>query len=207
MLNWVLRSSPEAFNYARDPGRRIAEEGYVAASKKDLLGQIGDGLKDAGAAIEKHLADPAVDKPVIDLTNAIHEPIDKAKNLALAGGNQALYRNLETLEDGLTKSFGPVNRANFTGVGHTRSTLVPNAELPLTNFTPLEANRMKQFVGESARWTGDSQFDQLSPVKRQIYGLINNEVEKAAPGIKAVNQKYGELLDAHQSLDHAIRLG
>ena len=26
-------------------------------------------------------------------------------------------------------------------------------------------------------------------------------------GIKAINQKYGELLDAHQSLDHAIRLG
>ena len=189
MMNCVMRTPTSGFNYGRDPGRRVAEEGYVAATKNSLLNKIGDGLKDAGQAIDTHLSDPAVDKPVIDLTNAIHEPIDKAKNIALAGGNQALYRNLEALEDGLTKSFGPLNRPNFTGVGHTRSALVPNANLPLSGFTPLEANRVKQFVGESARWNGDPQFDQLSPVKRQIYGRINDLVEQAAPGIKAINQK------------------
>lgn len=196
LMNAAVRSRPKGFDYGRNPGAAVAEEGMVAGSKAGLLDQIGQSLKDTGQKIDFHLSDPAVNKPSIDVTNSVIDPLNEMESAAIKNKNLALADKVADLRNRLTHDYARDPNGN----------LVPTGTTKLVGLTPLEANALKQSIGEMAKWTGNLETDQLSPALREIYGRINGQVEGAAPGIKAINKKYGELLSAHDSLDTSMRL-
>lgn len=198
LYNAIARTSPKGFNYGRNPGQGVADEGLIAGSQGSMLSKIGDRLKATGDDIATHLADPAVNKPVVDITKAITDPIDQMEAAATKHSNLDLADRLKDLRDRLTTSYA---RDPTTGK------LVATGARKLSGLTPAEANEIKQGIGNMTRWTGDPKVDELSPAIQQAYSGINGQIENAAPGIKDINQRYGELKSAQESLDHKIRLG
>lgn len=199
LMNALVRTRPKGFNYGRNPGQGVADEGIVAGSKSAMLDKIGQHLEDTGAQINQHLSDPAVNKPTIDITNAVLDPINQMETAAIKGKNLTLADNLAELRDRLTNDYARGPNGKLTPTGATK----------LSGLTPLEANAIKQDIGKMAKWKGpgfEAQ-DQMSPALHQIYGQINDRIEAAAPGIKDINQRYGELLSAQESMDRANRLG
>lgn len=198
LYNAIARTSPKGFNYGRNPGQGMADEGLIAGSQGSMLDKVGDRLKATGDMIGQHLADPTVNKPVVNISKAITDPIDQMEAAAIKHSNLDLADRLKDLRDRLTTDYArdPVSQK-----------LLPTGAKKLDKLTPAEANEIKQTLGEMTRWTGDPKVDQLSPAIQQAYRGINNQIESAAPGIKDINQRYGELKSAQESLDHKIRLG
>lgn len=196
LMNAALRTKPKGYNYGRDPGAGVVDEGITAGSKQSLLNQITDKLADQGNKINFQLSDPAVNKPVVDVTNAVIDPLNEMETAAIKGKNLDLADRVADLRNRLTHDFAR----------DPSGKLVPTGTTKLSGLTPMEANAMKQDIGEMARWTGKPEVDELSPAVHEIYGRINDQIEQAAPGIKDINKRYGELKSAQDSLDNSIRL-
>lgn len=196
LMNSVLRTKPKGYNYGRDPGAGVVAEGLTGSTKSGLLDSISSRLGETGKQIDFQLSDPAVNKPVVDVTNSVIDPINEMEAAAIKGKNLDLADRLSDLRNRLTHDFAR----------DPSGKLIPTGTTKLSGLTPLEANALKQNIGEMAKWTGKPEIDELSPAIHQIYGRINNAIEDAAPGIKATNKRYAELKSAQESLDHSIRL-
>lgn len=197
IYNAIVGTSPKGFNYGRNPGQGVADTGEMAWSKSGMLDKIRAQQEQAGKAIDLHLSDPAVNRPIVDLRSSINDTIRDAQKEALQGKQLELAEKLSDLRTRLVSQhdFDPNGKVIITG---------PEK---LSGLTPLEANSFKQRVGQLTRWTGDPAVDKMAPTVQKIYGRINDQIEGAAPGIKGINQKYGELKSAAEALDHKIRLG
>lgn len=196
IMNSALRTRPKGYNYGRDPGAGVVAEGLTGITKQGLLDNISGRLADIGDNINTHLSDPAVNKPVVDISTAVTDPLNTMEAAAIKGKKLDLANRLADLRSRLTNDYARNANGDLVSTGPTK----------LTGLTPREANAIKQDIGEMAKWTGKPEVDELSPAVHQIYRGINDQIEQAAPGIKDINQRYGELKSAQDSLDNSIRL-
>lgn len=201
LLNNVLNVGKKEFRYGRDPIQGVIDEGITANSMKDLHQKIGQRLTQRGQEIEQYLQPFAAHK--IDATNAIMQPINEAKNLAVADGNDALFSRLESLERGLTKVHGITPPAGRLGASQLSTQGQVNKVL--TDFEPAQLHRVKTAIGKQTKWTGtDNVENVLNDVKKRIYGNLNDEISNVAPGVREMQNRYGELLSAHHGVEDEI---
>jgi hypothetical protein len=71
-----------------------------------------------------------------------------------------------------------------------------------TAWAPVEANAVKQEIGQSVNWEGRERVGQLvDPVKRQVYGALKNVANNAAPGSADLNERLTNLLAAQEDVN------
>lgn len=195
LANKLLRPVPtqieNAARFGRNPGQALADEGIVATSHGDLVSRIGDRKRDVGDRIGQMLKD-APAGPGIDAGKIVNGHIDDAIKDVLSGkmeGGQPLIDRLEEMRGQLTQQRHLVD-------GKIQNLSAKNLVLP-----PAEAHALKRQIGDSAKWTGQAFDGEMNQVKRGIYRDLNGEVQKAVPGVKDLQDRYGNLLEAEKAAE------
>jgi len=128
----------------------------------------------------------------MDVLNNILNPINKAKEQAIRTGDKALFSRLSDLEQSLTKNF----TKNFTVIGDKN----------LSSLAPKEVQSLKIQVGKDTIWTGQAFDKALNKVRVAIYRNLDSALDKVAPGIDGLNQRYAGLLTAEKALERSNRI-
>jgi hypothetical protein len=192
LINSLIRPGLKDFNFGKNPGAGVASEGIAAATVDGLAQKITSTKHRIGAAIDTALQAPEVANKVIDTAPLIDKPINAAISEATKSGNQALVTRLYALRDGITGEF-EVNAARE---------VVRKGDRPL-RLSPYDAAKLKREIGEQTKWVDPATepFNEtLNHVRVQIYGNLNDAIDAAAPGTKALNARYANLLSAEKSL-------
>ena|SRR5581483_6146348 len=200
-LNNVLNVSAKEFRYGRNPIEGVIREGITANSMPELEQKLSNSLTTRGQQIEHYLQQFSHNK--IDATNLINDPINRAQNLAMADGNDALFQRLESLRRGLTQVHGVT-----APVGRLQTSQLSTVGMPqkvLTDFEPAQLHKVKTAIGKQTRWYGtDAVENVLNDVKKEIYGNLNEAINNAAPGVRDLQNHWGELLSAHKGVQKEI---
>jgi hypothetical protein len=187
-VNSLIKPKEVDFRFGKNPGLAVAEEGITANTLNGLKTNISKVRQNIGQEIEKIITAPKVSNIVQDITPAF-APIDEAINSAVNSGEQEYVNRLLSLKNGLTKTFKLVDGK------------LEEAGLKKLTLTPKEIQQLKIKVGEGTRWTGQAFDSDINQVKTKVYSALNDLVEKAAPGTKKLNQKYGNLLTAEKAVE------
>lgn len=171
-----------------DPGaaRKIVAEKLRAFAEHPLPGQDPTKLRSTADAMEKSSVG------MIDAGKIVNGHIDDAIKNVLSGkmeGGQALIDRLEEM------------RSQITQQRHLVEGKVQNLAPKNLNLSPADAHTLKRQIGDSAKWTGQAFDGEVNQVKRGIYRDLNGEVQKAMPGVKDLQDRYGNLLEAEKAAE------
>ena len=198
LVNSLIRPGLKDFNFGKNPGGGVAPEGIVAASADGLAQKIVSQKHTIGSAIDAQLQTPAVAAKIIDTQPLIDGPIDAAVKEAVKAGNQKLADRILALREGLTSEFAM----------NAEKRIVKAADRPL-RMSPFDAAQLKRGIGSQTKWVDPATepFNEtLNHIRVQIYGNLNDAIDAAAPGTKALNGRYANLLSAEKSLEKAVKL-
>lgn len=190
LVNSIIKPDNKAFDFGRNPGLAVAEEGIIANTRGGLLTKIGEQKSIVGKEIEQAISAPEIAAKQIDATKAILEPLKSAKQKALQSGETGLYNRLNDLESGFTRLF-------IEGQGGAE---VAGTKL-LTGLNPKQIQELKINVGQSTRWTGQAFDNDVNQVRVAIYRNLDNMLDESVPGIAQLNSRYANLLTAEKNLE------
>jgi hypothetical protein len=202
LANKVLRPVPtqleNAARFGRNPGKALADEGIIATSHGDLVNRIADRKEDVGKKIGAMLqAAPnqfpnAPNMLKIDAGAIINRNIDATIKDTLSGkveGGQGLIDRLEEL------------RAQLTQQRHLVNGKIQNLSPKNLQLDPSEAHALKRQIGDATKWSEDTLTQAANDVKRNIYRDLNTEIQKKVPGVKDLQDRYGNLLEAERAAE------
>jgi len=197
MINNLIRPGKNDFNFGKNPGQAVVDEGITANSREGLLKQIRD-KKDEIGAIKGDALDAVPEGINIDIAPLL-TPIDNAMEQAVKSGERNLFSRLQDLKDGLTKEFSVVDGKLVTG--GDKSLIM----------TPKQADLLKQQIGNDTKWTGQAFDNDINKVRRDLYSRINDAIDEAVgplgetgTRIKELNQRWANMLTAEKALENRI---
>lgn len=187
VVNSLIKPLLKDFSYGKNPGRTIAAEGVVGNSFEELAANIAQKREEIGQQIGQVLQSPKNASKKLDLTGAlkpITDAIAEAKKYPKT--NAALVSRLEnTLDDVTARLSGP------------QGARLANINQVLGSFSPLDATALKTELGAITKWTGNASDDQLvNKALKQAYGFIKEKIGQAVPEVRALNEKFADLLSA-----------
>lgn len=186
VLNSVIRPHLRDFQFGKNPGAAVAKEGLTANTAEGLLTKISNRVEKVGVEIDKTLAQKGAGKTV-NVQQIIDDVTSGAEKLARQGGNPNLAEQVGKLRDALLQE--------WTGKKPAQMSVQ-------------DATMLKRALGKNTRWAGgDATAMQLNDIRRQLYGRIRTEIDQKVPEVRGLNERYGNLLTAEKSLDHAIKTG
>ncbi len=117
----------------------------------------------------------------------IQDPLNNAIKGTGPGSEAAFQKQLSDRMDGIYRA------AQNLGIDLSK---------PLS---PMQVNAMKKEVGDGIKWAGTPYEGEINQVMAKIYGNLNDAVDKAVPGTKALNRVYGNFQRANSALEMAIK--
>ena len=187
-INNLIKPTNRQFAFGKNPGRAVAQEGIVASSLDDLAVKIGQRRQVVGQKIGSVLSNPEVANQSVNAANAL-DPLNQALTVARKNPrtNAAVIQRLENVRDDLLGTV--VNPDGTTTV--TRD---------LTKMRPIEVLELKQMVGDLTKWTENLSDDTLvNGSLKQVYAKLRLHIERVAPGIHPLNERYANLLEAERA--------
>ena len=119
---------------------------------------------------------------MIKVADAIDKPLNKAINEIIA--NPAMT---EAEKTAAFNQLAELHLALRQGLGE--------------EITPLQANQIKQAVGDRINWGGNTAVgDEVKPAYRAVYGSLKEAVNKAVPETAELNERLTNLLAANKDL-------
>ncbi|HYF37441.1 MAG TPA: hypothetical protein VD994_19220 [Prosthecobacter sp.] len=164
-----------------DPGRRIIEDKFTG-TRQGMLRHMESQMEQLGPQIEHKLT---MDFPGvrIDGKGIVEAALSNAKKTLLYGSDPAFHARIDNISKSIQQNY-------------------PN----LSQLTPLEAQRLKSYIGENINWV-----DQLGPhesgindAMSEIYGGLKTAVEKAVPSVKPDMVKWADYEVGSRALKAAI---
>lgn len=194
LLNkYILRPVARDFHFGKDPGLGVAKEGLTANTREGLLKAVVNKKKVIGQEIDTLLTRPGVATKKIDVTPALRE-LDDDIAKAAESGEELLYNRLVKIREGITGKFQMVEG---------RAVKVADRSLIMS---PLDAAKLKRRIGNTTKWTGQAFDNEANQARVNVYRAINSLIDDAAPGSKALNSRYANLLTAEKALDNTINV-
>lgn len=184
-INSLIKPKNRQFSYGKNPGLAIAQEGIVASNLNELSQKASARMQQLGAQIGTALDIPLVAQKRLNISKAI-QPLSDALTNAKKNPrtNAAVIQRLENLRDDLLGVV--VNPDGTTTV--TRD---------LSQVSPRQAFDFKRTIGELTKWTDNLSDDTLvNGALKQTYSSVRRSIEGVVPGIKHLNERYGNLLEA-----------
>lgn len=118
----------------------------------------------------------------IAVADVIDKPLQDAASQII--GNRAMTT---TEKDTAISQLGALQQSLKEGLGQY--------------ISPLEANQIKQQIGDRVNWGGNiSVTDEVKPAYRSVYGALKNAVNSAVPEASGLNERLTDLLAAQGDL-------
>jgi hypothetical protein len=219
LVNESVMATPTDVAYG-NPAKALLDEG-IATPKTGDIEKFKDAIRSGatlqGAAEAAGGRIAAINQKIGQLAPELHQ------KLAAAGTNRAAgatFSNLaripaSTVTDPIDNGIQAIlkNRGVTAEDAHAaikelqalkqaalKVPSVPGATT--TAWAPLEANSVKQEIGQSTNWAGRERIGELvEPIKKQVYGNLKNSVNAAAPGTAALNERLTNLLAAQADVN------
>jgi len=195
LINSLIKPLSKEFRFGRDPGLGVATEGITGNTLEGLTKNIVEKKQQIGKSVADGLAQAdKIDPKKINIS-PLFEPIDNAINTAVKNGDQALVSRLLDVKNGLTKEFKLID-----------GKLVEQGDKNLS-LTRVEANKLKQEIGNATKWTGQPFDGDINQVRVRLYQNINDAIDAITPGTKDLNARYSNLLSAEKSAERTKAIG
>ena len=172
----------EKFKSAIRSGATLQGASQAAGGR---IAAISDSINDIAPQLQQTLAASTAKIPASTVTDVIDNGIKaiQANRGVTAPEANAAISELNAIKDAALKVPG-----------------VPGASAQA--WAPLEANALKQEIGQSVNWAGRERIGQLvDPIKKQVYGNLKNAVNAAAPGAADLNERLTNLLAAQSDVN------
>jgi len=208
IVNSILKPLQKEFRFGKDPGLGVVEEGIVANTREGFLRQIADKKRQVGKEIGA-LLNPV--KTQIDLRPIVNT-LDDEIRAAVGKGEQQLVLRLQSIKQGLTKTFAlPEDGQKIIVTKKGKEIVVTGdgqkifvtGEKNLKLF-PAEAAKFKGEIGDATKWTGQAFDNEVNQARVRLYRAINDAIEAIVPGSKKLNSRWANLLGAEKSLERTI---
>lgn len=194
LLNkYILRPTAKEFHFGKDPGLGVAKEGLTANTREGLLTQITAKKKEIGNQIDEVLKKPEFAVKKIEVKSAL-AGLDKKIAKAAEEGEEVLYNRLTKIREGITGKFQMIEGKAVKVADRA------------TQLTPLEAAQLKRKIGSASKWTGQAFDQEVNQARVEVYRALNEMIDKAVPGSKALNSRYANMLTAERALDNTINV-
>ena len=187
-LNSIIKPGESAFNFGKNPGLGVAQEGITANTRGGLLTNIFKRRQEVGTAIRSAVKEPTIASQVLDTTSAL-APIDNAIQNAVKSGEKGLVNRLLDLKRSMTREFKLVGD-EIIDVGPKNLSLNPEGILDA-----------KIALGNNTRWTGQAFDSDINKVRVAVYKNLDSMLDRAAPGIDKLNSRYANLITAEKALE------
>ncbi len=198
MINKLIKPMASDVRFGKNPAKAIVDEGIVGNSLPELGAKTFEKIHEVGKQIDQVLQSPEASAKQVNVADSL-SPVDEAMKKAVKDGDKGLYDRLGALKQQLTQEW-----QEFTPEGSTQSTIRPTGPRNLT-MTPYEATQFKRLVGDSTKWTGTDPFEEnLNAVKGEVYGNLKNDINKAVPKVKELNERYANLVGAGKAIERRI---
>ena len=221
-MNSVLRTPKKMFKGSRNPGSALADElaesgksmnpfskDHLPNSRADVVDFLDDAVGRQGkyaTQVGELVNDPAVASKRIDMWK-IAETLDEDIRQAGASGEPGLVSRLKGIKDGLLYISDETGRT-------------PIASRP-RYLSPAEATKIKTDIGSKINWFTNQPFDKnAGNARRTLYTSLKEAIENNADEgfresgqlakvgqVKALNDRWGQLLDAKIAGKDAMNLG
>lgn len=214
IANTILKPLGKSFDFGKNPGQAVADEGIVASSAKDLHEKLSAKTDEIGAAIDRQITNHmSLQHPqvVIDALPLINQPIDDAINQTMASRSlgasdkQALMDRMEELRESMLYEHD-ISLPKYDAQGNLidpGGKVVRGKPQP-TDLTPLETEQLKRQVGKRTSWSGKPFEEDVNKVRRNIYGNLNNATETEVPGLEPLHDRYANALSATKSMERRL---
>ena len=189
LMNQLIKPSNRQFSYGRNPGLAVAKEGIVASNHLDLATKVAQRRQQIGTSIGQALQIPPVASKRLNVMTAL-DPVTEALIHAQKNPrtNASLITRLENLRDDLLG----------VQLDPTTGQMTPTRNL--TSVTPTGAFEFKRELGELTRWTDNLAEDTVvNAALKRSYQTTRRSLEQAVPGIRSLNERYGNLLEAENA--------
>ena len=193
ILNSIMKPSSKDFNFGKNPGSAVVKEGITGKSISDLAKNITDKTNEIGKKIGDSVKNI---KETIDLQPAI-DSIDAHIEKASSTGEQALVSRLQSIRDGLTKTFKNVD-----------GKLVETGAKPI-QVTAEKAWEIKKEIGKAAKWTGQAFDNEANKARVDAFRAIGDSLETAAKNagdftLGSLNQRYANMITSQKAIERRI---
>jgi len=189
VINSLIKPKAKVFQYGKNPGKEVADQGIVGNSFEQLRKNIDTKIEILNTQA-MNLA--AKSKTSVDLHPAlapIHRALDKLRQNPKT--NAAAITKLENFLDdiiGITR--------NAKGQILTKR--------PLGKLGATQAVEIKQGIGRIAKFTGADDPPAFQAVVHQVYHSMRTQIEKAIPGTAKLNASIANLIGASKAIPGAI---
>lgn len=182
LINSLIKPLLKDFSYGKNPGRAVAEEGITATSIEELGGKIAKRRQEIGQEIGSKLKQ---NKTRVSISAAV-QPLDEA----LAVANKTPRTNAALIER-LKNAREDILGITTDATGKTTTTR------QLDDIALIDALEVKKMVGDITKFTGNASDDQIvNAALKRVYGNIKGAINKAAPDVVPLNEKYADLTSA-----------
>lgn len=186
IIESLIKPGVNDFKFGKDPGGAVLSEGLKGRTFGDLVKNIQKKTNSVGKAIDTEVA--KVKDRQIDISSAVAQ-VDDAIAQATTQGEQALVTRLQSIRDGITKTFKNEN-----------GKLVATGDKPMV-MSVQEALKIKRELGKAAKWTGQAFDNEANQVRVRMFQAIRDSIEKVAPATKALNERYANLITASKAAE------
>lgn len=177
-LERTLSATKADAKYGHVPERAIVGEKITTAEQAEAK------MKDLGEQIHETLNKPEHVQKTIDVKNIIMQNARGAIADAKRAGNPAAARRIAQVRDAMLHSPEYGNLAK----------------------SPRAAAAMKTQLYGDVKWTGAEHESEVNGFRKAVAGQIRDEVNKAAPEVKELNQRYGNAAAAKEALERSEML-
>jgi len=197
LINNLIKPSTADMKFGRNPARAILEEGLTGNSLHELGDKTFARIHEVGKEIDRQAKLPQNASKVVDVSSSL-KPIDDAMLEAQRAGDAGLFGKLNDLKSELTYNWKPFRDAkgnlSLRPVGRRSLRMSPEAAL-----------KFKRMVGDKVTWTGNDPFENVvNEAAGKVYGNIKDQVNQAVPGLKALNERYSNLLGAGKAIQRRV---
>lgn len=172
----ILRLSPKAFQFGREPAQEVLEQGIAGNSLPKLVENIGLASKQTTAELKNALG---AAKGTI---NAENLSLDVANSLPGNAGN----RFLKVVDDAAAKLGFRSNQ--------------------ISNLSPLQVNELKQEIARQGKFVEGDMRASVGNAIKQFGGRAKDEIVKLAPDAGPLLETSANLTEASKAGDYAIRM-
>jgi hypothetical protein len=206
MVNESLGASARDVTYG-NPAKALLDEGITTPITGDVE-KYKDALRSglpqpqalqaaggrvAGVAQKVQELSPQVDSVLsnsaakIPVADVIDKPLESASNEII--NNPAMT---QSEKDAAVSQLGALQQSLKEGLGET--------------ISPLEANQLKQALGQRINWGGNvAVTDEVKPAYRALYGTLKGAVNQAVPEVAPLNERLTNLYAAQTDLEKLMR--
>ena len=175
-LERTLSKTKADDQYGHVPERAIVGEKITTA--KDAEAKMGE----LGKRIDETLNKPEHVQKTVDVKKIVMQNARGAIADARRAGNLGAVNRIIQVRDAMLKQYGDLNKS------------------------PRAAAAMKSKLYGDVKWTGAEHESEVNAFRKAVAGNIRDEVNKAVPEVKQLNQRYGDAAAAKEALERSEML-